>query len=122
MLRKLLALGLVSIGFATWNVKPSLASEQDKCFAAISEMTSKIQDGRGVLVFGKIANLSKDYAQGYPTDRLFNYQFILDGDGNQAVLSSKQFLSIIATRIIKSCSSIRVRASQLGLTEGLRRI
>ena len=86
---------------------PVLAEmELSSCDSAIFQAANTIQTGRDARVTNVLfQGLSEEY-NSYPADRPTNVTFLMHGRSTADVLSSNQFMTILATRVISGCGSI----------------
>ena len=92
------------------NQADTLISQRMSCEAAIFNMESRIKDGREINVKFNIRQLSSDWQQGAPPQRIYEILVTLrDRSRSQQVLDvmqSNQMLTAMATQLIDSCSNI----------------
>lgn len=87
--------------------KPALAEmELSTCDSAILQAANTISTGRDAKVTNMyFGDLSHEHSS-YPTNRPIDAMFVMQGQSVADILSSNQFMTILATRVINGCGSI----------------
>lgn len=80
--------------------------ELTACDSAISQAANTISTGRDARVVNMhFSDLAQEY-NNYPANRPIDAMFVMRGRSVPDVLTSNQFMTILATRVINSCGSI----------------
>lgn len=75
------------------------------CTATLTNAQKRLESGRQLKVGVTSNDVTQSYAD-HPSNRPFEYTFVLRGPANRAVMHSPKFIATIATDVIQACETV----------------
>ncbi len=84
---------------------PLQAQEKNSCAATATNVQNLIEKGREVEVSVHSFDISQEYPD-HLENRPYSYEFVLKGGASTAIMSSPNFMKIIANQIVSDCKDV----------------